>query len=133
MISSVRLAPVASSAFCSINFTSGGASKLIMSRTFLFRSVGLGIRTLDTPVDQVMQEFYIFILQMGITGDTRITMSKEAEEKEQAADEPINARLPKDVVAMLRKAKEATGRSQKHLLSDAIRARYSKFLETKAA
>lgn len=55
-------------------------------------------------------------------------------ESKEGGEEAINARVPKDVAEMLRKAKEATGRSQKYLLVDAIRSKYSRYLlGTKAA
>lgn len=53
----------------------------------------------------------------------------KADNESEAAETPINARLPRDVMEMLREAKKATGRSHKHLLTEAIRARYSKYLK----
>jgi hypothetical protein len=47
--------------------------------------------------------------------------------------EAINARLPREVVSMLRAAKAATGRSYKHLLMEAIRSKYSRFSNAAAS
>lgn len=47
-------------------------------------------------------------------------------------DVSLNLRLPTDVDELLRTAKKATGASFKHLVSEAVRSKYSKFLAKQA-
>ena len=49
-------------------------------------------------------------------------------DKQEPKDVPIALQVPPEIAAMLENAKKATGRTKKHLLSEAIRAKYSKYL-----
>lgn len=43
-------------------------------------------------------------------------------------DVPLALRVPEEIARMIEGAKQATGKSKKHLLSEAIRAKYAKYL-----
>jgi predicted DNA-binding protein len=58
---------------------------------------------------------------------------KTKEHAKVGADLPLALRLPPEIILLLDNAKKATGRTKKHLLSDAILSKYGQYRSFEAA